>query len=117
MVHHGLVVESLVEELVTAMRASVQGELSGRTQIVDNLLDLRLACRENPVTLAVIDRLLGELPGRTTVPNAWWLEALVDIERTHRSGSVSAAQAAVVTAPVGGSPVAPPLPRRRRTQS
>lgn len=84
MVHHGDVIESLVEALVSDMRTSVHGELSSRNQIVDHLLDLRLACRANPALLAVIDRLLAELPGRTTVPNAWWLEALVEIERTHR---------------------------------
>lgn len=86
MVHHGFVVESLVEELVADMRASVHGELSSRNHIVDHLLDLRLVCRDNSAILAVIDRLLGELPGRTTVANAWWLEALVEIERMHRSG-------------------------------
>lgn len=86
MVHHGFVVESLVEELVADMRTSVHGELSSRNHIVDHLLDLRLACRDNPTSLSAIDRLLGELPGRTTVANAWWLEALVEIERTYRSG-------------------------------
>ena len=89
--HHGIVVESLVETLVTDMRTSVHGELSSRNQIVDHLLDLRLACRDNPATLAVVDRLLGELPGRTTVPNVWWLEALVEIERMNRSGRTAAA--------------------------
>lgn len=114
MVHHVFVVESLVEELVVDMRASVHGELTSRHHIVDHLLDLRLACRDNPATLVVIDRLLGELPGRTTVPNAWWLEALVEIERVHRSGALAAARS---TAPASTSlPPAPdtaPLPRRR----
>lgn len=114
MVHHVVVVESLVEELVVDMRASVHGELTSRNHIVDHLLDLRLACRDNPATLVVIDRLLGELPGRTTVPNAWWLEALVEIERVHRSGALAATRStgAVPTSLVP-TPGAPPLPRRR----
>ncbi|MDH3299676.1 MAG: hypothetical protein OES24_04135 [Acidimicrobiia bacterium] len=103
-----------MEALVVDMRTSVHGELSGRNQIVDHLLDLRLACRDNVATLAVIDRLLGELPGRTTVANAWWLEALVEIERTHRSGMAAAAQTNA-TAPASQQPGtgAAPLPRRR----
>ncbi len=114
----GVVIESLVETLVSDMRTSVHGELSSRNQTVDHLLDLRLACRNNPATLAVIDRLLAELPGRTTVPNAWWLEALVEIERTHRSGAVAAAHTKhPEPSPIPRAPRpehrATPLPRRR----
>jgi len=114
MVHHGLVVESQVEALISDLRSSVHGELSGRNQIVDHLLDLRLACRDNLAAVAVTDRLLGELPGRSTVANAWWLEALVEIERTHRSGAMAAVQASgpVATAPQPAATVNP-LPRRR----
>lgn len=117
-VHHGVVIEPLVETLVSDMRTSVHGELSSRNQTVDHLLDLRLACRNNPASLAVIDRLLAELPGRTTVPNAWWLEALVEIERTHRSGAVVAAQTtgrepSSVPRPPQPEHRAAPLPRRR----
>lgn len=114
MVHHMEVVESLVEELVVDMRASVHGELTSRNHVVDHLLDLRLAGRDNPATLAVIDRLLGELPGRTTVPNAWWLEALVEIERIHRSGALTAARSTgPAPAPVRPAPGGAPLPQRR----
>lgn len=110
----GFVAESLVEALLVDMRTSVHGELSSRNQVVDHLLDLRSACRDNPGTLAVIDRLLGELPGRTTVANVWWLEALLDIERAHRSVVVASAQMiGPATAPVPRSTVPPPLPRRR----
>lgn len=113
MVHHGIVAESLVEALITDMRTSVHGELSSRNQIVDHLLDLRLICRDNPTTLAVIDRLLGELPGRTTVPNAWWLEALLEIERTIRPAV--AATRPTASGPASNEPVpgSTPLPRRR----
>ncbi len=121
MVHHGAVVESLVEKLVSDLRACVHGELSSRNHVVDGLLDLRLASRDNPLALAVIDRLLGELPGRTTVANAWWLEALLEIERADRSVSVATAQTVVppsqasIRVPSSAPPAspAPPLPRRR----
>ena len=93
MVQHGVVVESQVKPDaqdiaggiaadIAAMRAAVHGELSSRNHIVDHLLDLRLAGRDNPVTVTMVDRLLEELPGRTTVANSWWLEALADLERT-----------------------------------
>ncbi len=114
----GPVAETLVESLVAGMRASVQGELTSRNKVVDDLLDLRLASRDNAATLAVVDRLLGELPGRTTVTNAWWLEALLEIERTPRAPMVAAAP---IMAPPSSTEraadrsdkVAPPLPRRR----
>ena len=109
MVHHVVVVENLVEALIADMRSSVHGELSSRSQIVDHLLDLRLACRDSALALAMVDRLLGELPGRTTVPNAWWLEALLDIERSLRSGVTVGADAPARRAAPGPTP----LPKRR----
>ena len=88
MVHDGDVSErtydeqvSDLEPLIADFRRLVSGELSDRSKVVDHLLDLRLAARDREATVVVIDDLLAELPGRTTVPNSWWLAALVSVER------------------------------------
>jgi len=75
----------VVETLIAHMRTTVNGELTSRNQVVDHLLDLRLAARELPGVVRIVDLLLADLPGRSTVPNSWWLAALVDVERAFRS--------------------------------
>ena len=114
----------VVESLIAEMRHSVSGELTSRSQVVDHLLDLRLAARSDATVVAVVDALLADLPGRTTVPNMWWLGGLADIERALRLVPVNTAAPATNVAPV--SPVVssdqravatpPPLPKRRRPQ-
>ncbi len=48
---------------------------------MDHLLDLRLGVQDQPEVVAEVDRLLGELPGLTTVENDWWGEGLDALER------------------------------------
>jgi len=118
--HHGGVVESLIAE----MRNSVSGELTSRNQIVDHLLDLRLDARSDAAVVAVVDALLADLPGRTTVPNTWWLGGLADIERAVRLVPAATAAPGPDVTPLtpsmpsdhGSVATPPPLPRRRRTR-
>ncbi len=120
MVQHGGVLETLIAEL----RSSVSGELSSRSQVVDHLLDLRLAARSNPTVVAAIDALLADLPGQTTVPNGWWLGGLADIERAWRNppmvasraggSSATTASAGPERATEGGTGT--PLPKRIRPE-
>ncbi|MDH3293088.1 MAG: hypothetical protein OER95_02070 [Acidimicrobiia bacterium] len=95
----------VVESFIADMRSSVDGELTGRSQVVDHLLDLRLAASANSAVVEIIDRLLADLPGRTTVPNEWWLGVLADVERAWRHVPVAA----------GGSGTPPPVADRART--
>lgn len=86
-----------VEALIIQIGNSVHGELTSRGQVVDLLLDLRLAGADRAPVVETVDRLLAEMPGRTTVPNSWWLNALAEIERSARPVSVASA------APVAGA--------------
>lgn len=48
---------------------------------MDHLLDLRLSMEDQPAVVAEVDRLLGELPGLTTVENEWWGDGIDALER------------------------------------
>ncbi len=72
-----LVDASLIEQF----RSGIDGRLSDKSRVTDQLLDVRLAAADLPAVLAVTDRLLADLPGITTVDNTWWRDALDDLER------------------------------------
>lgn len=67
--------------MLQQFRSEIHGQLSDRRRVIDHLLDVRLAMAEQPLVVAEVDRLLAELPGLTTVENAWWAHAIDDLER------------------------------------
>ena len=81
--------ESLLQHLIDSLLDGVDGEVTSRSRVVDGLLDLRLAATEMPHVVQACDRALSDLPGKTTVTNLWWLEALEGLRN------------AVVAAPAG----------------
>lgn len=72
----------MVETCIADIRRNVTGELTGRTKVIDHLLDLRLAAADRPLVVSTIDALLADTPGRSTVSNAWLLAALTEVERS-----------------------------------
>jgi hypothetical protein len=70
----------LSAHLITELRAQIDGDVSTRSRVIDGLLDLRNAVRGNDAALALVDQLLADLPGLTTVPNGWWRDALGAVE-------------------------------------
>lgn len=70
----------MVETLIRQLRTGIDGELSDKSRVTDQLLDLRLAAADHPSFVAEVDRLLADLPGLTTVENTWWSAALDDLE-------------------------------------
>lgn len=71
----------MVASLITQFRSEIHGQLSDRRRVMDHLLDLRLEVENHPAVVAEVDRLLGELPGLTTVENDWWTEGLDALDR------------------------------------
>ncbi len=71
----------MVATLIQQFRSEIHGQLSDRRKVMDHLLDVRLEMADHPVVVSEVDRLLGELPGLTTVENDWWGEALDDLDR------------------------------------
>lgn len=67
-------------QLINQLRALIDGDVSTRSRVIDGLLDLRNCLRSDDSALALIDGLLAEMPGLTTVPNPWWRDALSAIE-------------------------------------
>jgi hypothetical protein len=67
-------------ELISQLRGLIDGDVSTRSRVIDGLLDLRNSFRADDMAVALVDRLLGDMPGLTTVPNAWWRESLAAIE-------------------------------------
>ncbi len=68
-----------ITELVDRLLDAIDGELTSRSRVVDGLLDLRLAAAELPDVVAQVDERLAALPGKTTVANRWWMDALADL--------------------------------------
>lgn len=66
---------SNLEDLLDSFRAELDGELTSRSRVIDRLLDLRLESEEAAL-VALVDRALEEVPGRSTVPTQWWLEQI-----------------------------------------
>ncbi len=65
-----------LETIIATMRSVVEGEVCTRSRVLDALLDLRLEAEGRPDVIELVDAALTELPGRTMVPSAWWLERL-----------------------------------------
>jgi hypothetical protein len=67
--------------MLQQFRSEIHGQLSDRRRVIDHLLDVRLAMASQSLVVAEVDRLLAELPGLTTVENAWWAHAIDDLEQ------------------------------------
>lgn len=70
----------MVETLIQECRGVIDGQLSDRSRVIDQLLDLRLAAADLPTVVLEIDRVLLDVPGLTTVDNSWWSATLDDLE-------------------------------------
>lgn len=64
---------------LTAMLDRWSGALISRSRLVDDLLDLRLACAGRPAVQARVDRALGDLPGQNLVAREWAVAVVVDV--------------------------------------
>ena len=71
--------EIMLQHQIDLLLDAVDGELSSRSRVLDGLLDLRLQADARDDIVTRIDRALTEIPGVTTVANAWWLETLEDL--------------------------------------
>ncbi len=60
---------------IAELTANIDGELIDRSRVIDHLLDLRIVSPGMTFT-AQVDRLLGEVPGKSVVDAAWWRQAL-----------------------------------------
>ena len=66
----------LIQHEIDRMLDEIDGELTTHSRIVDALLDLRLAGAANELLVIAIDDALANIPGRTAVPNEWWMTQL-----------------------------------------
>lgn len=64
-----------VDQLVADLLPTIDGELSTASRVVDALLDVRNLAR-NEVVRSAADQALRDMPGRTAVPNSWFLDQL-----------------------------------------
>jgi len=63
--------DSLVTTEIDRLLASLDGEITSHSRVIDGLLDLRSAA-DDVRLLAVIDESLRNVPGRTAVSTEWW---------------------------------------------
>lgn len=66
----------LVQHEIDRLLDDIDGELTTHSRVVDALLDLRLAAGSNEIFTLAVDDALATIPGRTAVPNSWWMEQL-----------------------------------------
>ncbi|MEQ8716640.1 MAG: hypothetical protein RIE08_03440 [Acidimicrobiales bacterium] len=66
----------LTQHLIDQLLDEIDGELISRSRVTDALLDLRLSAGEAPGFVDLVDRSLGDVPGRTVVTNDWWMSTL-----------------------------------------
>ncbi len=67
--------------MIDQFKANIDGQLSDKRRVTDHLLDIRLAAADMPAVIVETDRLLGDMPGLTTVENTWWRTALDELEQ------------------------------------
>jgi len=71
-----------LEATIREMRDTVDGDVCSRSRVMDALLDLRMEAAQRTDIIDLVDAALGDLPGRTMVPAAWWIEQLDMFELT-----------------------------------
>ncbi|MCP3857217.1 MAG: hypothetical protein GY698_21215 [Actinomycetia bacterium] len=70
---------SVMDEILKRLKQlsdEIDGEVTDRGRVIDDLLDLRGEGEGAGALLAAIDVALTELPGQTVVPNEWWRSTL-----------------------------------------
>lgn len=61
---------------IDELLGTVDGVVVDKSRVVDSLLDLRLACGDDPEMVAAIDQVLGAVPGKTMVETSWYTDVL-----------------------------------------
>ena len=67
---------SEIENMIQALRATIDGDVCSRSRVVDALLDLRLEAADRSDLIDLVDLALADCPGNTMVPAEWWRETL-----------------------------------------
>lgn len=78
-------------QIIGVSVAAISGELVDRMRVIDTLLDLRNAAPAVAL-VSIVDGLLRNVPGQTTVRSSWWQSALDELSL---AASMELSQAAV----------------------
>lgn len=78
-----------IETLIGEFREQLDGRLTDRQRIIDQLLDLRLVSSESPEFQGEVDALLGNVPGLTVVETSWWEHQLDRLSATASAAPVA----------------------------
>lgn len=78
-----------IETLIGEFREQLDGRLTDRQRIIDQLLDLRLVSSERPEFKGEVDALLGNVPGLTVVETSWWEHQLDRLSDTASAAPVA----------------------------
>ncbi len=66
-------------DIVNELQDGIEGETTSRSRVVDGLLDLRLEVADQPHLVELVDRILGDVPGKSIVLSEWWSDQLSTI--------------------------------------
>ncbi|KAA0233145.1 MAG: hypothetical protein JJLCMIEE_02735 [Acidimicrobiales bacterium] len=67
-------------DLINELIMYLDGQVSGRARVIDQLLDIRLAAAGNDELTAEVDCILADMPGVTVVENGWVLSRLEELK-------------------------------------
>ncbi|MEO1062650.1 MAG: hypothetical protein AAFZ07_14640 [Actinomycetota bacterium] len=66
-------------DIVNELQDGIEGETMSRSRVVDGLLDLRLEVADQLHLVALVDRILADVPGKSIVLSEWWSDQLSTI--------------------------------------
>ena len=66
-------------DIVNELQAGIEGETTSRSRVVDGLLDLRLEVADRAHLVALVARILADVPGKSIVLSEWWSDQLSTI--------------------------------------
>ena len=75
-----------INEVITDARSALHGDYVSTSRVADTLLDLRSLASEDPGLVGLIDQQLASMPGRSVVPNSWWVDSLDAIAELAEDG-------------------------------
>lgn len=74
--------ESLIQHEIDRLLDAIDGDVTTQSRVVNGLLDLRLAGADYELLVLAVDDALLTIPGRTAVPNQWWMARLEDFRNS-----------------------------------
>ncbi len=68
--------EIVPSKMIEELKSIIEGQVIDRSRVIDHLLDLRLEAGSDERVVALVDEVLGSVPGKNSVEAEWWAATL-----------------------------------------